>query len=460
MVGAGILQVVLWCMLMLVCVAGSSKGKDCKLGFEPASGEWPFWVDEDNLTESQYHSTCETRLPDSQSSALLPYFLFMAFCLVCYLLANLGVAFSFLNHFAFSHARISDNSFESAFVVIFAAFEANLLTKFAQGEGAAQEVKRAAMFISLGWLCPVLIVHVAITFVHGVEWGELGNAIFPAGTVAAFAFILAVITAIAKLLMFTILQTTRKQTVIEDRPEFAHTLLICGEQWKLNRAVPAGFDSGLPVASPTRARLRTRRPEEVDQDGVNSEADPAELAQEGYGEEGYAGEYYGEEGEYYDGEPTADEGYGDEAIAAAEETLTAVCLRRALFMMPDGRQGVFVALPTSEDQPVPFLFVEAGEVKPIRNRFSRKNAQVSFTFSSADVGGLDVDFVQTNVYNDPEAAWRQLEPLDGGGEGEEYGAEQDYGGYEKEEDVQEAPVQQEAPDYSLMTPRTLAAQRL
>lgn len=55
---------------------------------------------------------------------------------------------------------------------------------------------------------------------------------------------------------------------------------------------------------------------------------------------------------------------------------------------------------------------QASNIKPLKKRFAKRNAQVSFTFNSADVGGLDVDFVQQNVYNDPQTAWRRLELLD------------------------------------------------
>jgi len=99
-------------------------------------------------------------------------------------------------------------------------------------------------------------------------------------------------------------------------------------------------------------------------------------------------------------------------------------------MTPDGLQGIFVALPTSPDQPVPYLFVQALSVRPIKRRFGNaRNAQVSFTFNSVDVGGLDVEFIQQNVFNDPESAWRQLEALEGGDEAAGYAAPLE-GGFE------------------------------
>ena len=38
---------------------------------------------------------------------------------------------------------------------------------------------------------------------------------------------------------------------------------------------------------------------------------------------------------------------------------------------------------------------------------------MSFTFNSADVGGLGREFIEQSITNDPEAAWRAV---DGGGE--------------------------------------------
>jgi len=111
------------------------------------------------------------------------------------------------------------------------------------------------------------------------------------------------------------------------------------------------------------------------------------------------------------------------------DLLEASCLQRSLFVTPEGIQGIFVALPTADDQPVPFLFVQVHDVKTApRKRFgSSRSAQVNFRFSSVDVGGLDGDFIQQNVYNDPEAAWRQLQDLEsgygGGGDGHAEGYE-------------------------------------
>ena len=82
------------------------------------------------------------------------------------------------------------------------------------------------------------------------------------------------------------------------------------------------------------------------------------------------------------------------------------------------------------------------------------------------MGGLDVDFIQQNVYNDPEAAWRQLQDLESGNYGANFegGYDDGQGGYDQGYGQQQIPEEQpqrwEPPDESMMTPRTLAAQRL
>ena len=481
MIFVSVLQVILFTMLALVCITGKGKGSKCKLPFEATSGELgsPWAVDDDNMTMTAYNDACETVLTEAMTGSMVPYFLFMAFILAMYGVANLGVSFSFLNHFEFSHADISDYSFRSATIVIFAIFEPTVLKKFAQTDGAELEVKRASMFVSLFWLGAVLIVHVAQTFLTRIDFGALEGTIFDAGPTAAFAFIFAVIAAIAKLLMFTVLQTTRKNnTVIQDgETEFHHTLFCCGSQWAKNRQVPPEFAATGAAATPTRRRTWTHDESEAVDVGngacrdMYAEGYPeggytdgegyadGGYADEGYADGGYAEGYGGEYGEgSYAGEAGGDEQYV-EGGAGQEEVLEAICLRKAIFMMPDGRQGVFCALPTSEDQPVPFLFVQAVDVRPIKNKLSKRNAQVAFTFNSADVGGLDAEFVQQNVSNNPEAAWRMLEELDGGADG----YAQDDQGYGQEAPLEHTPAEDEPPpepDYAAMTPRTLAAQRL
>ena len=45
--------------------------------------------------------------------------------------------------------------------------------------------------------------------------------------------------------------------------------------------------------------------------------------------------------------------------------------------------------------------------------FTTERPQVSFTFNSADVGGLDREFIEQSITTDPEAAWHAV---NGGGE--------------------------------------------
>ena len=56
----------------------------------------------------------------------------LAFLGLLYLLCNLLLCCSFLNHFAFSHAAVADHSFGSALVLILCAVDATCLNLLAQ----------------------------------------------------------------------------------------------------------------------------------------------------------------------------------------------------------------------------------------------------------------------------------------------------------------------------------------
>ena len=91
--------------------------------------------------------------------------------------------------------------------------------------------------------------------------------------------------------------------------------------------------------------------------------------------------------------------------------MEATCAQRALFRTPDGMSVVFIALPTAPDQPMPYLLVQVFDVKPARRRKGGR-AQILFTFNTVDVGGLDRAFIEKNISNNPQAAWRALNPPD------------------------------------------------
>ena len=105
---------------------------------------------------------------------------------------NVSSAFSFLNHFRFSHEWISDNPFKSTFVVILGTFDAEWLNGLAQEQNIRIEVKRTAMFISLSFLAPVTIIQISIAFFHAIEWDKIEDAGLPWSptfvSAASFAF--------------------------------------------------------------------------------------------------------------------------------------------------------------------------------------------------------------------------------------------------------------------------------
>lgn len=120
--------------------------------------------------------------------------------------------------------------------------------------------------------------------------------------------------------------------------------------------VPESMDySATATSPPTRSRLRPRPKDGQDAAAENDTADSEGDPQPGYGT--YVADAFDEE-EYIQGVPAACDTIEDADLQEADAVLEAVCLQRALFTTPDGRQGIFVALPTAEDQPVPFLFVQ------------------------------------------------------------------------------------------------------
>jgi len=421
------IQFVLLCLLGLCCLQGKAKGEKCRVPFEPGSGGV---FDDFNRTQSVYEHECEPIMPKDQTNAMTGYFLWLAFFIVVYMAANQCSAYSFLNHFRFSHQWISDHPFKSTLVVILGTFDAEWLNGLAQEQNIRMEVKRTAMFISLSFLFPVTVVQVSIAFFTSIDWGliEDSGLVMSPTFISGASFAFTVITAIARLLMLVVLQATRRAEghTPGETDLINHALCCCCATWRKNRGLPEGYVpdhhqfNGETTRMPYHSRYHQRRSPFDAVDGTaNTDCDVGpEARQIAYDEHGYP-------------LPQLDEhGYPlqnlDEAMELPAEhelnpVMEAVCLRRALFMTPDGVQGVFVALPTSLDQPVPFLFVQALSVRPIRRRFGNaRTAQVTFTFNSVDVGGLDVDFIQQNVFNDPESAWRQLEELDrSGGEYEQ-----------------------------------------
>ena len=106
---------------------------------------------------------------------------------------------------------------------------------------------------------------------------------------------------------------------------------------------------------------------------------------------------------------------------------------------------------------MPFLFVQAHDVKPQpRKGFGNaRNPKATITFNSVDVGGLDREFVEQSVCNDPRKAWRALQ---------DYQAGADFDGINVDQPELQSPQPQgpagDLPLPEVLTPRTAAAQRL
>ena len=95
------------------------------------------------------------------------------------------------------------------------------------------------------------------------------------------------------------------------------------------------------------------------------------------------------------------------ADGAAEGEAT--CYKRALYAMADGRRGVFVLLPVTDEQPFPYLFVPVQSTRALPPKKGQsmakviKHAQVQVTFRRRDVCGLESDVVEANIANDPHS---------------------------------------------------------
>lgn len=112
-------------------------------------------------------------------------------------------------------------------------------------------------------------------------------------------------------------------------------------------------------------------------------------------------------------------GYEGGPAASPAAMLEARCAQKAIFRTPDGYDGVFIVMPEAgEYNPsnVPYLFIQAHEIKPTKKKGwgggGAAGAQVSFTFMSIDAGGLDREYVEQNVYDYPDLAWQTLQASD------------------------------------------------
>jgi hypothetical protein len=98
------------------------------------------------------------------------------FCLL-YLFSNLGLCFSFLNHWAFSHEYISDYSFTTTYVVMLGALDPAALNLLTQDDLSTLYVKRATLALSLLLqLLPTLLLQISVVFFVGFDLDKLEEA--------------------------------------------------------------------------------------------------------------------------------------------------------------------------------------------------------------------------------------------------------------------------------------------
>ena len=359
-----------------------------------------------------------------------------------YLLLNLLLACSLLNHYSFSHAAVAANPFSSALVLLLSCVDVSCLTLLASDrdearlKAATSDVKRHAMVVSLlVLLAPVLALQVVVEFALQLDWSGVdaafaryteGTPLSASGVVYA-ALGVTVIRAVWTLLLLVVLHVTKER----DNPlPFKHTPLVLGPQWRLNRAPPEGMepDEARPAYARRRGLGRSKggksgrggergRDERGRRGGRPAERDRPRPARGGYDDEyedGYDEEYGGK----YGGDRTRHQFDDTDTNASTDgtprEVVEATCAKRALYRTPDGLEVVFIELPTADElAPPQYLLVQVSNVRPVRGPRGRGGPQVSFTFNSADVGGLDREFIEQSITNDPEAAWRAV---DGGGE--------------------------------------------
>lgn len=205
--------------------------------------------------------------PD-QVDACASAFYAAAFVVVFYLISSFGMCVSFLNHFEFSHTRISERSYLSAVILVLGTIDGSWLTFLAEDAVAVREVKRAAAVVAIAtFFLPMLLLQGVMVFMSGAplhhldgpnedlledlqeDDPELGSGyelvewdrIISGSAVQNAAMGLTVVVGVWKLLLLVILHTTTQQTAGASKSPFVHTPWVLGEQWLKNRKPSAAF---------------------------------------------------------------------------------------------------------------------------------------------------------------------------------------------------------------------------
>ena len=314
-----------------------------------------------------------------------------------HVIANLLGAISLLNHYAFTHAQISDESLVSTLVLLLSSIDLTYLSILAREPANVREVQLVAVLSSLGtFLMPTVLVQSVVIFMtHGdeIDAGDPSN-------LAAATLGFAIATGTVKLMRYLTLNASRME---DSRMQglalgrFQHTLNVLGRTWRHNR-------------QPTTREGQTSSSGSVQIQSGSAAAVPI-----------WSGETRSNSKslERWDEESAAD-GWEEEddieiGISDPDAIEEVMCYERAIYTVKtSGCKGVFLQLPLAPDQHYPYFFVPIEAVLPVPKppRGTLKRAVVvRIAYRLESVGWLDRSTVEQLIYNDPDKAWKTLRAL-------------------------------------------------
>jgi len=300
---------------------------------------------------------------------------FLLFTMGISLITNMALSISFLNHYTFSHDQLTNNPFASGMVFACSLVDGGLLDLLSNDPQTDKDIKYMLMTASLATqLIPNFFLQIVIIMMVKVDFEPMYDSgfskeVFDVHSVVYGSLSLTVIVCVWKLLLVVVLHVTNRER--EYPYPFHHTPLVFGSQW-----------------------YRNREPS----DPLDYEDDP----KRGRGGNGWSGNRRARPqptGGSWDDDDDLPVGASGASHPDPDSLVEASCERRALFRTPDGVDGVFVFL--GDD--MPYLFVQVYDI-----RKQGRGRQMSFTFSPEDVGGLDAEFIEQNITDNPAEAWRSL----------------------------------------------------
>jgi hypothetical protein len=267
-------------------------------------------------------------------------------------------------------------------------------------------VKRLALVISCTtFTLPIAIIQAAVSLNTGQQEVLTAAA---AASLSSLTTIVTFVVGVAKLVLLVIISVKRDKS---ERHRFQHTICCCGRAWWRNRQPAAehpasatsntSLGGSYPVsAAPGLASSSSIDPLAHARDALADSSRSCASAE--MSESGWAGRWVSHEGDDDDDDDNDDAELGE-----------ATCFACALFALGQQR-GFFMQLPTSETQPIPFLFVPIVKemVLPPRGQMGpKKKAIIRVAYRCRDVGELDGDVVEQVISNRPQAAWEALQML-------------------------------------------------